>query len=120
MRALVLVLALAVLGAAAWEASARTQQQSALRLVDVAPVTFHGSAFRTDEVIRVVLTRQDRRFVRTTRANARGAFDVRFGLLAIDVCRGAITVSASGDRGSRATYRRACRPLNLRPPLRAG
>jgi hypothetical protein len=111
MRALLLVLALVVAAAAAVEASAGLERRATLRLVDVAPVTFRGSAFAPREGVRVVLVRQSRRFVRNAQANGRGTFRVRFGLVALDVCRGAVTVSAAGDRGSRATYRRPCRPL---------
>jgi hypothetical protein len=112
-RAIALVLALAVLAVAAWQASAATERRATLRLVDVAPVTFRGSAFVPRESVRVTLTRQGRRFVRNARANERGAFNVRFGLVAIDVCRGAVAVSASGDRGTRATFKRPCRPPHL-------
>jgi hypothetical protein len=111
MRAIVLLLALVVVTVGALEAAAKPERRASLRLVDDAPVTFRGSAFAPREEVRVTLTRQGRRFVRNTRASARGVFRVRFGLIAIDVCRGAIRVVASGDRGSRATYRRACRPL---------
>ena len=110
-RAIVLFLALAVASMAAWDASAHTERTARLRLVDVAPVTFRGSAFAPREDVRVVLVRQGRRFVRNAQANERGSFRVGFGLVALDVCRGAVTVSASGDRGSRATYRRPCRPV---------
>jgi hypothetical protein len=114
MRAIVLLLALAVLSVAAFEAAAGPERRASLRLVDDAPVTFRGSAFAPREEVRVTLTRQGRRFVRDARASARGTFEVRYGLLAVDVCRGAIRVVASGDRGSRASYRRACRPLPVR------
>jgi hypothetical protein len=110
-RAIALTLALAVVSVVAWDASAHTERRATLRLVDVAPVTFRGSAFAPREDVRVVLVRQSRRFVRNAQANGRGTFRVRFGLVALDACRGAVTVSASGDRGSRATYRRPCRPL---------
>jgi hypothetical protein len=115
MRAIVVVLALAVLAGAALEASARTERRAALRLVDVGPVTFRGSEFVSHESVRVILTRQRRQLVRNVRANEQGVFRVGFGLVAMEVCRGAVTVSASGDRGSRASYRRPCRPLHLRP-----
>jgi hypothetical protein len=114
-RAVFLTLALAIVVGAASGASAHTERRASLRLVDVAPVTFGGSEFVSRESVRVTLTRQNRRFVRNARANGRGAFSVRFGLVALDVCLGAVTVSATGDRGSRATYRRPCRPLHRRP-----
>lgn len=113
---LAVVLALAVLAVAAGNASARTDRQAAvLRLVDMAPVTFRGSQFVSGEDVRVTLHRQRKAFVRNVHANANGAFTVRFGLVAIDVCRGIVSVIASGDRGSRATYRRPCRPPDPTP-----
>ena len=79
-----------------------------IRLVDVAPVVFRGTAFAPVERVRVSLTRNGRTMTRRTRASRGGAFRVSFGLVALDPCRGAIVVRAVGGRGSRATYRRAC------------
>jgi hypothetical protein len=95
-----------VLGAAPAEGSA--DRAPSLRLVDVSPVTFRGGGFVRLEQVRVALTRNGRTTIRRTRSSGAGTFRVSFGLLALDPCRGAIVVRATGVLGSRATYRRAC------------
>jgi hypothetical protein len=95
-----------VLGAASAEGSA--DRAPSLRLVDVSPVTFRGAGFARLERVRIALTRNGRTTARRTRSSRAGTFRVGFGLLALDPCRGAIVVRASGGVGSRATYRRAC------------
>jgi hypothetical protein len=107
MRLIVLVACVAlVLGAASAEGSA--DRAPSLRLVDVFPVTFRGAGFARLERVRVALTRNGRTTARRTRSSQAGTFRVSFGLLALDPCRGAIVVRATGGLGSRATYRRAC------------
>ena len=107
MRVLALAACVAlVLGAASAEGSA--DRAPSLRLVDVSPVTFRGAGFVRLERVRIALTRNGRTIVRRTRSTPTGAFTVSFGLLALDPCRGAIVVRATGGLGSRATYRRAC------------
>ena len=95
-----------VLGAASAEGSA--DRAPSLRLVDVAPVTFQGAGFARLEQVRVALTRNGRTTARRARSSRAGTFRISFGLLALDPCRGAIVVRATGGLGSRATYRRAC------------
>jgi hypothetical protein len=97
--------ALAFLGVSA---QASTVRAPVLRLVDIAPVTFRGTGFARLERVRVTLTRNGRTTTRSARANNAGAFRVGFGLVALDPCLGAIVVRATGARGSRATFRRAC------------
>lgn len=107
MRALALALIAAALAApAAYPAATRAP---ALRLVDTAPVTVRGTGFAGLERVAVALTRNGRTTVRRTRATRRGSFTVRFGLLAVEPCRGTLVVRATGARGSRATLRRVCR-----------
>ena len=107
MRLVVLVACLTlVLGAASAKSSA--DRAPSLRLVDVFPVTFRGAGFARLEHVRVALTRNGRTTTRRVRSSRAGTFRVRFGLIALDPCRGAIVVRAAGGLGSRATYRRAC------------
>jgi hypothetical protein len=87
--------------------SARTPQ---LRLVSLAPVTLHGTGFTVREDVRVTLRVGKRAFVRTARADRAGAFTVRFGLVALEPCRGAAVAQAVGSFGTRASQRRTCRP----------
>jgi hypothetical protein len=114
-----LVFACGFLVITAGAASARTDDQAVLRLVDLAPVTFRGSDFVARETVRVTVTRQNNTFAKTVRANAQGAFRVTFGLIAIDVCRGYVRAIATGDRGSRAAFKRACRSPDPQPWFRA-
>jgi len=107
MRLIVLVACVTlVLGAAPAEGSA--DRAPSLRLVDVFPITFRGAGFARLEQVRVALTRNGRTTARRVRTSRAGTFRVSFGLIAIDPCRGAIVVRATGALGSRATYRRAC------------
>ena len=104
MRALAL---LAVLSAAAMIglSSARGEARPVLRLVDASPVTFRGTGFEADEHVRVAFvgtTRAVRRIV----ASAQGRFVVRFAGADANACSG-FSAIAVGDRGSRATFKRA-------------
>ena len=76
-----------------------------LRLLDTAPVTFTGARFQPGERVRVVFVGSTRA-VRKTAATARGAFIVRFPGADTDSCTG-FSASASGNRGSLATFKRA-------------
>jgi hypothetical protein len=111
-RLVALVLPLVALagGMGVASASPERQSQTALRLVDVAPVTFRGTGFESGESVRVTLSRQRNSLVRNVQAGAMGAFTAKFGWVAVDVCRGAVVVTATGAQGSRATYKRLCRP----------
>jgi len=77
----------------------------ALRLSDDAPVTLSGSGFRTNERVRVVAVAGERA-VHWLTAGTGGRFVTRFRGMNADACRG-FTATAVGDRGSRATYKRA-------------
>lgn len=103
--------ALAVVAAvlAAPAAQAAATRAPAVRLTAVAPVTIRGTGFAALERVSVALTRNGRTTLRRTRASRRGTFTVRFGLLALEPCRGTIVVRATGFCGSRAALRRPCR-----------
>lgn len=104
------LVALALLAALAVPAAhARATRAPALRLVDTAPVVLRGTGFAGLERVTVALTRNGRSTIRRVRATRRGSFTVGFGLLALEPCRGAIVVRATGGRGSRAVLRRECR-----------
>jgi hypothetical protein len=76
----------------------------ALRLLDEAPLTLGGTGFRANEHVKVVAV-VGSRSVRWVTAGSGGRFGVRFRGLGANECRG-LTVTAIGDRGSRAAYRR--------------
>jgi hypothetical protein len=96
------VLALAVLafaGAAAGAGSARPT----LTVRDFSPLTVRGTHFHSRELVTVTVVyrgRHDRR----VRATAAGTFTVRFRF-SVEECAKYV-VSARGDAGSRAFYKR--------------
>jgi hypothetical protein len=102
--AIALLLALAVAGGLASPTTA-TSTRAALRLGDESPLAFAGSGFRPGEHVRVVAI-SGRRAVRSVTAGSGGRFAVRFTGMNVNACRGASAI-AVGDRGSRATYKRA-------------
>ena len=106
MAGLALLAALTVLAAPAREQTAPT-----IRPVTLAPLVVRGTGFLPRERVRLaVRAGRSRAHVRRVVAGANGRFRVRFGLLiAIEPCEGGLTFTASGSRGSRATYSRRCR-----------
>ena len=119
-RLLAIALLAAALALPAWGRDAG--RAPALRIVDRTPLTVSGTGFGAREEVRLTLrTGRARAFARSTRADAAGAFRAAFGVLvAVEPCRGALVVTATGSRGSRATVRRSCRPPSVRPPRVAG
>jgi hypothetical protein len=103
-RLAVLLLAAAVTGGVAGPTTA-VATQPALRLSDESPVTLTGSGFRTNEHVKVVAV-AGKRAVHWVTAGTRGRFATRFRGMDADACRG-FTATAVGDRGSRATFKRA-------------
>jgi hypothetical protein len=106
-RVATLVAAISVVGTAGLGSSyARTAQLPAvLRFLDTAPATFGGARFKPHERVRVVFVGSTRA-VRKTAATARGTFTVRFPGADVDSCMG-FSATATGDRGSVATFKRA-------------
>jgi hypothetical protein len=104
MRGLIaLLLALAAAGGLASPTTA-TSTRATLRLGDESPLTVSGSGFRAQEHVRVVAV-SGKRAVRSVTAGAGGRFAVRFTGMSVNACRG-VSVTAIGDRGSRAMYKR--------------
>jgi hypothetical protein len=77
----------------------------ALRLADDEPLMFNGSGFRASEHVKVVAI-TGVRATRSVTAGTGGRFAVRFRGMNADGCQG-LSATAIGDRGSRATYKRA-------------
>jgi len=109
MRVLALLAAISAAGIAglgcAQPSAARGEGRPVLRLVDTSPVTFRGAGFEADEHVRVVFIGRTRA-VRRVVASAQGRFVVRFAGVDADACTG-FSATAVGDRGSRATFKRA-------------
>jgi hypothetical protein len=90
------------------------QEEAELELVGTHPVAVHGTGFRAYERIRVVLVRPSGVMRRRTRAGTGGRFTKRFPAVAIDRCD-SISISATGQAGSRATLLRRA-PRGCPPP----
>jgi hypothetical protein len=74
-----------------------------LAIVRASPVTVRGTGFVARERVRLTLRTATRTVVRSTRANASGAFTVSFAGMRLGPC-GAI--AAAGSRGDRASLTR--------------
>jgi hypothetical protein len=107
-----LVLFAAVLAAAATAAgglSAGSGVQSAsarVRLVDIDPVTVRVTGFKAYEHARLSVSADKQLARRSATAGSGGAFTMRLAGVDANACTG-FSVTVTGDRGSRATYKRA-------------
>ena len=117
-RVLAAVAALAIWLTPAGSAGSATAAPS-LRLVSAAPLILRGTGFQARERVHVTLTTRALARRTTLTAGAAGGFTYRAGLLvAVDPCRGTIVVNALGlTSGSRATWKRVCRPPDVWPSL---
>jgi hypothetical protein len=82
-----------------------------LRIADTTPLAVQGVHFRSAERVTVVVA-SNGRHAKVVRASQLGRFVVRFASVNPDVCNGFV-VTATGNRGSRATYKlpqRECPP----------
>jgi hypothetical protein len=103
-----IVPAVALLAVAAAVAPAASSSQAVtrpqLRLTATSPIVVRGSGFHAGERVRLVV-RAPALVIRRVTAGTGGAFTMRVNAFAGDVCAG-LSVTATGDHGSRATYRR--------------
>jgi len=113
--ALLSLFALLVTGA---PASTTPAASPALEPLSLTPLALRGTGFAPGEAVRVDLLRGRgrKRTVTAARATAAGSFRVRYGLVALEPCSGFILATATGSSGSRATWKRACRPPHEQPP----
>lgn len=80
------------------------------------PLELRGAHFSPGERVTVTLQLRQLRRARAVSASAAGSFTVRFDpLIAVDPCRGVLVVTAAGSTGTRATYKRICRPPSEAP-----
>ena len=73
--------------------------------MDTEPVTLRATGFKPDEHVRITIL-TDNRLVRRTTAGPSGAFTMRLPVVDMNACTG-FSITATGDRGTRATYKRA-------------
>jgi hypothetical protein len=95
-----LFLALTLLGAAA------AGSRPTVRVADAGVLTLRGAGFRPGEHVRVSVVAGTARAAKRVTASAAGAFRVRFPRLSENACA-AFGVTAVGDRGSRASFKRS-------------
>lgn len=95
-----LVLALTLLGAAG------AGSRPTIRVADAGVLTLRGAGFRPAEHVRVSVLAGTARAAKRVTASAAGAFRVRFPRLSENACA-AFGVTAVGDRGSRASFKRS-------------
>ena len=102
-------------------AAARMDASPSLTPSSLTPLALRGTGFAPGEAVRVELVpgRGRRPAVRSVEANRDGRFRVGFDLVALEPCRGTVVATATGLRGSRATWKRPCRPPHEQPPSRS-
>ena len=92
-------------GTAAKRHAAAPVRTAALRLVEAQGVTFRGTGFRSGERVRVDVIAQ-RRWSATVVADSKGVFTVTFPRAHDNACA-EFGATAIGNRGSRASFKRA-------------
>ena len=112
MRMFGVIAAALAIGVAGISEAAGSSTKPSLRLTDRQPLSVQARHFLSRERVRVRVT-GDAQESRTVRANAAGAFSVRFADIMVGRCD-AIRVVATGGRGSTATLKTlpamACNP----------
>ena len=80
---------------------------------------FAGTSFHRGALVTSTLANGAGRHTRTVRASPTGRFTVRFTFVAVDPCRGTLTVTAVDGLGGRAQWTRVCRPPSTTDPYPA-
>jgi hypothetical protein len=102
MRRLVLI----AVAAAVAVGSGGASSHATLRLADSGPVVLRGAGFAAGEHVRVSVVAGAEHATKRMTARPAGRFTVRFASLSANACA-AFGATAIGDKGSRATYKRA-------------
>lgn len=100
-----LVLASALLATAGASARGESAVKPSLWVTDASPLALRGSGFKPKERV-VVIVSAHRRVSRRTVASRGGTFELVFPGVASSNCSG-FSATAVGNRGSRASYKRA-------------
>ena len=108
MRLSICLIALAALvgTAAAASASGASRSAPAVKLTRLAPLVVSGSGFGRDASVRVTVTTNSRKLVKTVRASSSGDIQARFSgtSLTVYACR-ATSIAAAARNGLDATWR---------------
>ncbi len=99
--------AVVALGAAALAPTGvgQSSRQAQLRLMDTAQPMVRGTGFHARERVRLVV-RAPALVLRSATASTGGGFTMRLPGVSLSSCAG-FSITATGDRGSRATLKRA-------------
>ena len=92
--------------------SAAAGAKAQLRIADMGPLTVLGTGFLAGESVRVSAITDAGAGAKSSKAGAAGRIGVRFPRLTLDRCP-SYTISARGDRGSRATLHSVPRPCGI-------
>jgi hypothetical protein len=105
MRGLVVVTVLAsTLGIGLAPASAGSDRQTRVRMLDMAPLTLRGVGFARDERVSLKVSLGEQTTARKLRANDAGVFTTTFRELRYGRCGGSLAVKAVGSHGSRVSW----------------
>jgi hypothetical protein len=115
-RALLGLGAVAVAFMTAASAHGTTTVAPSVRPAQIGVPVFIGQRFHPLSQVKVTLMNGARTFTRLVRASPSGGFSVRFTLAAVDPCRGTLSVTAVDGRGTRARWKRQCRPPSETDP----
>jgi hypothetical protein len=91
----------------------------AIRPTKVGMPVFVGTRFHRGTRVTVTLANGTRLHTRTVRTSQAGGFTVRFTFVAVDPCRGSLSVTAVDRLGARARWTQECRPPSLTDPTPA-
>jgi hypothetical protein len=97
---------LVVVAAAVAATSAGASSHATLRLADSGPVVLRGVGFAAGEHVRVSVVAGTAHAAKRMTARPTGRFVARFPSLSANACT-AFGATAIGDKGSRASYKRA-------------
>lgn len=103
MRAL-LAAAIVALLVGGWTTAQAQDAKPRVRLLDTAPLTLRGVDFEPAETVRLVVRLGDRTVVRKLQATRSGSFTSTYPAMRYTRCNGSLEVTASGRRGSRASW----------------
>jgi hypothetical protein len=100
------VLAGAALIGGSWAAGEGNAGGPRLVLLDSDPVTVRGTNFKSAERVQVEVVAGSRNVTRSATGSSTGAFTMRMAGVDPNACQG-FSITATGNKGSRATFKRA-------------
>ena len=105
LSALVALAGAAVVGVS-WAASDRDAAAPRIALLDTDPVSVRGTNFKSAERVQVEVVAGNKKVTRSATGSTTGAFTMRMAGIDPNACQG-FSITATGNKGSRATFKRA-------------